>query len=192
VFRVGLEKERVGSLSTVRRLPAYLHLLIQLDAGGREFVSSTHIARDLKLQPDQVRKDIASTGIIGKPKSGYHVPALIRAIEEFLRWDNNTDAFLVGVGNLGSALLGYQRFEEHGLNIVSAFDASPAKIGKIIQGRQILPVSKLGDLAARMHIHIGIIAVPSENAQKLQIQWPPQVSGPSGTSPRPASTCRKM
>jgi redox-sensing transcriptional repressor len=167
VFRVELEKERVGSLATVRRLPAYLHLLKQLNADGREFVSSTHIGRDLKLQPDQVRKDIASTGIVGKPKSGYHVPALIHAIETFLRWDNNTDAFLAGVGNLGSALLGYKGFEDYGLSIVSAFDSSPAKVGKVSHGRQILHMSKLRNLAERMHIHLGIIAVPAESAQEV-------------------------
>jgi redox-sensing transcriptional repressor len=148
VFRVELEKERVGSLATVRRLPAYLHLLKQLNADGREFVSSTHIGRDLKLQPDQVRKDIASTGIVGKPKSGYHVPALIHAIETFLRWDN-------------------KGFEDYGLSIVSAFDSSPAKVGKVIHGRQILHMSKLRNLAERMHIHLGIIAVPAESAQEV-------------------------
>ncbi len=161
------EKARAGNLMSVRRLPAYLNLFKQLNATGREFVSSTHIASELRLQPDQIRKDLALTGIVGKPKSGYHVPALIKAIEEFLRWDNNTDAFLVGAGNLGSALLGYQGFAQHGLSIVAAFDADPAKVGHMVQGYQILPVEKLADLAKRMHVHMGIITVPAEHSQAI-------------------------
>lgn len=160
------DKAKVGNWMSVRRLPAYLHLLRILDANGREFVSTTHMADELKLQPDQIRKDLSMTGIIGKPKIGYHVPTLVKAIEGFLRWDNTTDAVLVGAGNLGSALLGYKGFSAHGLNIVAAFDADVAKVGRMVHGYQILPMDKLPDLIRRMHVHMGIITVPAEYAQE--------------------------
>jgi redox-sensing transcriptional repressor len=107
------------------------------------------------------------TGIIGRPKAGFHVPGLIKAIQDFLGWDNATDAFLVGAGNLGSALLGYKGFEQHGLRIVAAFDADPDKVGSVIHGIQVLPLDKLQDLAVRMRIHMGVITVPAQQAQTV-------------------------
>ena len=157
----------MGSLSTIRRFPAYLHLLKQLNRNGREFVSSTYMATELKIQPDQIRKDLAVTGIVGKPKAGYHVPSLVQAIEEFLGWNNVTDAFIVGTGNLGSALLGYEGFGQHGLNIVAAFDSDETKVGRMVKGFQTMPMEKLGDLAVRMRVRMGIIAVPADAAQEV-------------------------
>lgn len=161
------ENRKAASQMTIRRLPTYLHLLKGINATGRQFISTTHIADELKFQPDQIRKDLSVTGIVGKPKAGYYVPALIKAIEEFLRWDNRTDAFLVGAGNLGSALLGYEGFEQHGLNIIAVFDADDAKVGETIHGYQVQDLSKLCDLAKRMHVRMGIIAVPASGAQMV-------------------------
>jgi len=161
------EKQKVGSLPTIRRLPSYLYILRQLDEAGRDVVSSTHIAERLKLEPIQVRKDLAVTGIEGKPKVGYHVPSLMKAIESFLNWDNSKEAFLVGAGNLGSALLGYQGFERHGMRIVAAFDTDQSKVGTNIHGKDVFALDKLPDLARRMHIRFGIITVPAPFAQHV-------------------------
>ncbi|MBN2584206.1 MAG: redox-sensing transcriptional repressor Rex [Planctomycetes bacterium] len=152
---------------TLRRLPAYHRFLKTLAARGRPVVSCTHIARELSLDPTQVRKDIQITGIVGKPKVGYFVNELIDAIETFLGWKNSSDAFLVGVGHLGTALLGYNGFKEYGLNIVAAFDNSPAKVGTEVHGRQVLPVEDLTELSQRMHVLIGILTVPADSAQSL-------------------------
>ncbi len=159
--------KKVGSLPSIRRLPTYLRVLRQFEEAGRDIVSSNHIAAVLRLDPVQVRKDLAITGIIGKPKVGYFVPTLIKAIEEFLGWDNSCEAFLVGAGNLGSALLGYAGFKDHGLNIVAAFDADPAKVGTEIADKFVLPLEKLANLAKRMHITTGIITVPESTAQRI-------------------------
>jgi redox-sensing transcriptional repressor len=158
-------KYNCASIPTVRRLPIYLHLLKQMQNSGREFVSSTHIAEKLKLESIQVRKDLANTGIVGKPRVGYYVPSLIDAIEKFLGWDNNSEAFLVGVGSLGSALLGYDGFARRGLDIVAAFENDNTKIGSQIRGKEVLGLDKLPGLAARMGIRIGIITVPADEAQ---------------------------
>jgi redox-sensing transcriptional repressor len=152
---------------TLRRLATYHHFLKRLEGIGREVVSCTHIAQELRLDPTQVRKDIEMTGIVGKAKVGYDVAHLVRAIEEFLGWNNTTDAFLVGAGAMGTALLGYEGFRNLGLNIVAAFDAHEAKIGTEIHGKTVLAIEKLPDLARRMHIRIGIITVPGEAAQKV-------------------------
>lgn len=152
---------------SVRRLPAYLRLLKQYHARGREVVSCTRIAEELELNSIQVRKDLAMTGIVGRPKVGYEVPGLIKAIEDFLGWNNTSDAFLVGAGSLGRALMGYGGFSDYGLNIVAAFDVAPDKIGSQVHGREVLPLEKFGNLAQRMHVHIGILAVPAEAAQEV-------------------------
>jgi redox-sensing transcriptional repressor len=109
---------------------------------------------------------LAATGIIGKPKVGYAVPALIDSIETYLGWKNVTDAFVIGAGHLGGALLGYDGFKAYGLNILSAFDTDPAKIGTTIYGKDVLPMDKLPDLVARMHVGIGILTVRAASAQE--------------------------
>ncbi len=152
---------------SLNRLPQYHHYLSGLQAKGIKRVSCSLIGSDLNLVPVQVRKDLQYTGIVGKPKTGYSVPELIQAIETFLGWRNINDAFLVGVGNLGTALLGHERFSNFGLSIVAAFDADPEKIGQRIHGKRVLPLENLADLAERMSIHLGIITAPVESAQNI-------------------------
>jgi len=117
--------------------------------------------------PVQVRKDLQYTGIIGKPKTGYSVSELIQAIETFLGWNNINEAFLVGAGNLGTALLGHERFSKFGLRIVAAFDTDTNKVGQWIHEKAVLSLDKLADLAPRMSIHLGIITAPAEVAQAV-------------------------
>jgi redox-sensing transcriptional repressor len=161
----------VASLSitqaSLRRLPTYHHYLADLETRGIHQISCSQIGRDLNCVPIQVRKDLQYTGIIGKPKTGYVIPDLIQAIDTFLGWNNVNEAFLAGAGNLGTALLGHERFSKFGLRIVAAFDTDPNKIGRWIHKKEILPFKKLGDLAQRMGIHLGIIATPPEVAQAV-------------------------
>ncbi len=85
----------------------------------------------------------------------------------FLGYGNNSEAVLVGVGNLGRSLLTYRNFKEYGLNIIAAFDNDPALTGTEHGGIQILDVRKVSDLCARLNVHIGIITVPAEAAQDV-------------------------
>lgn len=155
------------SEATLRRLPAYLHLLRRYKEEGVEAISCSDIGRELSLDPTQVRKDFEVTGCVGRPRIGFVVTALIDAIETFLGWNNVNEAFLAGAGNLGSALIGYDRLKDYGVHIVAAFDADPKKIGTEVYGRQVMPIGRLTDLAQRMHVRIGIITVPGEHAQSV-------------------------
>ena len=152
---------------SLNRLPQYHHYLSDLRIKGIRTVSCSLIGVDLNLVPVQVRKDLQYTGIVGKPKTGYAVPELIAAIETFLGWNNVHEAFLAGAGNLGTALLGHERFANFGLRIAAAFDTDPEKIGQWVHGKMILPLDKLADLAKRMSIHLGIITAPAEYAQSI-------------------------
>ncbi len=158
---------KVGKLPTIRRLPGYLHLLRLLSEQGQQFVSCTYLAEQLKLDSVQVRKDLSSTGLVGKPRVGFSVPGLIDSIEEYLGWNNSSEAILVGVGNLGTALLGYSGFARHHLDIVAAFDADPQKAGLEISEKTIFPMSKLANLVRRLHIRICILTVPAAAAQQV-------------------------
>jgi redox-sensing transcriptional repressor len=153
---------------TLRRLPIYYQYLKKMQTERKiDYVSSNQIGNDLNILPIQVRKDLQIAEALGKPKIGYEVAELISTIEAFLGWDNTTDGYLIGVGNLGSALLGYQGFREYGLNIIAAFDSDPGKVGAEICGTKVLHVNKLANMIERMGIKIGILTVPAGSAQEL-------------------------
>jgi len=158
---------RAVAEATLRRLPLYHRYCKSLEQEGVVAVSCTHIGKELGFDPTQVRKDIEVTGIVGRPKVGYAVVELLAAIEQFLGWNNVNEAFLIGAGSLGAALLGYTRFQQCGLNIVAAFDTDPAKIGKQIHEKHVLPLDRLPELMRRMHVYIGIVTVPAAAAQNV-------------------------
>jgi redox-sensing transcriptional repressor len=155
------------SLPTVRRLPTYLRLLKELQDEKQLNVSSTYIAERFQLEPIQVRKDLAAMGIVGQPRLGFAVTELTCAIMQFLGWNNASEAFLIGAGNLGSALAGYSGFADYGLNIVAAFDVDKNKTGTRIHDIKVFPLQKLPDLARRLHVHIGILTLPAAAAQSI-------------------------
>jgi redox-sensing transcriptional repressor len=157
---------QVAGVACVKRLPAYLQMLRVLQGEGHEYASGTLLATTHSLERVLVRKDLAVTGIVGTPRRGFRIPELIAAIERFLGWDDQTKAILVGVGNLGTALLGYQGFETLGLRIAGAFDRDPAKIGKWIQGRKVQPITQLAAFVRRGGIRLGVLTVPAADAQE--------------------------
>lgn len=158
---------RTASVPTLKRLPLYLRLLRKMKENGVDYASGAVVARELGLDPIVVRKDLAITGTVGRPRLGFPMDELITAIEDFLGWSNVTDAFLVGVGNLGSALLGYKGFEQYGLRIVAAFDYDPDIIGTEIHGTPILDVKQMPSMAKSMHVQIGVLTVTASVAQEV-------------------------
>ncbi len=160
-----MSKMKIAYVPSIRRLPSYLHIIRQALRNGDQFISGTVIAQELNLEPIQVRKDLAITGIVGKPKKGYPVEALVGAIEHYLGWDQNRDAVLVGAGNLGSALMGYQEFQLHGLHVVAAFDTDPAKVGTLVHGVRVSHMNELSSGIRSLGAEIAILTVPSPFAQ---------------------------
>jgi redox-sensing transcriptional repressor len=160
-----MAKQKISAAPSIRRLPSYLHIIRQLQRDGEEYISGTLIAQELNLEPIQVRKDLAITGITGRPKKGYPVEALTGAIEQFLGWNVPRDAVLVGAGNLGAALLGYPEFRRHGLNIVAAFDKAPEKIGAAVHGVPVLPADTMDVRIRGFGVKTAILTVPSPFAQ---------------------------
>lgn len=153
-------------IPSIQRLPVYLRFLKEQKNRGEALVSCTRIAEEFGQLSVQVRKDLSITGITGRPKVGYRVSELIDAIEAFLGWNGKINAFLVGAGSLGSAILGYEGFSEHGLNIVAAFDINPEKIGKVIHRCPVYDMKEMPDIGSKEQIEIGILTVPSSAAQE--------------------------
>jgi redox-sensing transcriptional repressor len=164
------EAVQKAGAACVKRLPAYLQMLRVLQGEGHEYVSGTVLAGTHNLEPVIVRKDLAVTGITGIPRRGFRVSELIVAIERFLGWDNQSKAILVGVGNLGAALLGYTGFENFGLRIAGAFDRDPAKIGQWVQGRKVQPIERMPAFVKRGGIVLGVLTVPAIAAQETA-EW---------------------
>ena len=158
---------KLASLPTIKRLPSYLHVVEAAAREGRQFISGTVIAEELELEPIQVRKDLAVTGIIGKPRIGFPVQELIEAINSFLDWNHVHNAIVIGSGHLGSALMGYAEFPRHGMHIVAAFDPDPSKIGQVINGVPIYSLDELTDQIRNKSVDLAILTVPSPHAQAV-------------------------
>lgn len=165
---MGCETYKSVPTATLTRLPIYYRYLINLQIQGEKNISSAKISSDMNLSAVQVRKDLACvSSIAGKPKTGFDVDELIKDIALFLGYDNTTDAIIVGVGQLGRTLLSYAGFENYGLNIVAGFDVDERIINSRINGKLIMPMEKLKNFVRRVNVHIGIITVPYQDAQKV-------------------------
>lgn len=153
--------------ASLRRLPQYLKLLIQLANEGQANVTSAELARRLRLDETLVRKDLSMTGFTGKPRVGFPVSGLLTHLEEFLGLHDTKEAFVIGAGRLGQALAQYPGFEKYGLKIVALFDTDEAKMGRMVGDLEIFPLWKAPALARAMQVRIAILTVPPEVAQSV-------------------------
>lgn len=161
-----MERKEI-SKSVLKRLPGYLSYLKSLPEDAPPNISATSLANALGMGEVQVRKDLAMVSDGGRPKVGYRREGLIDDIEQFLGYDNTTDAVLIGAGKLGRALLGYSGFEAYGLNILAGFDANENLEWSHEGGKPILHISKLNSFCRSHKVLMGIITVPAEYAQEV-------------------------
>ena len=163
----GLEgKTAEISKAAFLRFPAYLRYLKAEEAAGVGYVSSSEIAEDMHLSAVCVRKDLALVASEpGKPRLGFAVGKLIGDLERALGYHLKTHACVVGAGRLGRAFLVYDGFEHYGIDVVAAFDISPAQVGAL-RGKPIYPMERLKEIAERENVRLGILTVPGEAAQQ--------------------------
>ena len=157
----------------VRRLSLYLRQLEAFQVRDMRTVSSKQLGEALSLSDAQVRKDLAYFGQFGQPGVGYRVPDLIQRVRRILGTDKVSNTLLVGVGNLGRALISFRGFAQRGFRIVAAFDNDVAKIGKEVAGPTKLHIHALDELPAiakARSARLGILAVPAESAQAVADQ----------------------
>ncbi len=151
----------------IDRLPIYARALSSLDRQGRDVVSSQELGAQLGVTPAQIRKDLSYFGRFGKQGRGYNVKRLLEELHQILGLDRSWRMVVVGVGQLGHAVLSYGGFSPQGFNIIEAFDADPAIVGKQIGDLVVKPVDDMRATLAGQHIDIGIVAVPAAAAQKV-------------------------
>ena len=159
-------KQKEISKSVLKRLPSYVAYLRTLSDSASPYISATALANALGMGEVQVRKDLAMVSDGGRPKIGYLRESLIEDIEQFLGYDNTTDAVLIGAGKLGQALLGYNGFDAYGLNILAAFDAKPTA-DATEDGKPIYPMDQLESFCRANKVLMGIITVPTAYAQEV-------------------------
>ena len=159
-------KRKEISKSVLKRLPGYVAYLRTLSDSASPYISATALANALGMGEVQVRKDLAMVSDGGRPKIGYLRESLIEDIEQFLGYDNTTDAVLIGAGKLGQALLGYNGFDAYGLNILAAFDAKPTA-DATEDGKPIYPMDQLESFCRANKVLMGIITVPTQYAQQV-------------------------
>lgn len=158
-------KERSIATPTIRRLPIYLAVLRRFRAGGQKVVSTTALSVAVGVSDPVVKKDFNMLGAPGITGVGYAIDPLVDGIEAFLGWDNPRRAVLVGVGSLGSALLGRDDIRNRNLNIVAAFDADPRLFDTMVQGVAVYDADMMVEIARRLCVSVGVLTVPDSAAQ---------------------------
>ena len=155
------------SLETIKRLSLYLRNLKGLKEQGIDTVSSRKLTIFLNVTPDQFRKDLSFFGGFGKRGVGYNVERLTEEIENILGVNKERRIAIVGVGKLGTALLGFEGFSKFNIKITSAFDVSKDKVGKEKKGVKINHINDMRDIVKKNNIKIAIISTPPEVAQEV-------------------------
>ena len=156
--------------ATIQRLATYLQVLEAMHKEGVQVISSEPLSRACDVNASQVRKDLAYFGEFGVRGVGYYVSYLLEAIKVCLHANRVWRAALVGVGNLGRALLNHREFRRRGFTIVAAFDCDPFKIGETAYGLEVYCTKTLMERVPELNIEIGIITTPPERAQRAASQ----------------------
>ena len=151
---------------SLERMAQYHQIAIRAGEDGNESLSSVQLAEILGVDETLVRKDMASVGIVGKPRVGYSTGQIIDTLEEILGLSQHTDAVLIGCGGIGSALLRYPGFRKYGLRISAAFDADYAKVNQRVGDYVILPMEKCRSVINTFRVKVAILAVPAGVAQE--------------------------
>lgn len=154
----------------VGRLSLYLRELESFLLADRQTISSKELGAALRLSDAQVRKDLAYFGQFGHPGIGYNVPEVVERVRRILGTDRKSNVLLVGLGNLGHALIAFRGFARKGFEMAAVFDNDAAKVGRNVGGGlsiTVQPLSELNATVRKQGIRLGIIAVPAQAAQGI-------------------------
>lgn len=152
------------SNNVIRRLPRYLRKLDDLSESGVERISSKELGQQLGLTPSQIRQDFSCFGEFGQQGYGYNVAALRQQIAGILGMDRGFKAILIGVGNIGHALMDNFCFSDWGFHLTAAFDIKPELIGTVFQDVPIFSMDSLRDYIRDNPVDVAVLAVPKEAA----------------------------
>ena len=151
--------------ATIIRIPLYLRALQELKEQDGYIISSSDLANLVGVQPAQLRKDLSYLGEFGTRGVGYDISHLKNQLSNRIGLTKKWSIALIGAGRLGQALIRYQEFKKHDLDIRAVFDNDSSKIGKKIENKYILDISEIKDVVKSEGIQIGIITTPADSAQ---------------------------
>jgi redox-sensing transcriptional repressor len=158
-------------MATINRLSIYTRTLQELLEEEVDVISSERLAKQCAVNPAQIRKDLAYFGEFGVRGVGYRVTDLLNQIKEILGLSRSWNLGMVGVGNLGSALIRHANFIRHGYVFTAAFDVDPQKVGKRLpNGLVIRHLDEVEEVVKERDVHVGVITTPSSAAQSVANQ----------------------
>lgn len=152
---------------TVERLSQYRRSLLMILSKEKTHVFSHEIAQMLHITPVQVRRDLMLIGYSGNLRKGYDIKELIELIGRIIDSEKGQRVSVIGLGNLGKAIISYFKGKRSKLSIIAAFDVNPEKINRVYDGVACYHISQLTDIIKQNNIAIGIIAVPAEEAPEI-------------------------
>lgn len=164
-----MNSEKVPDI-IVSRLPVYLRALQYMAASGVATTSSQELGEKVGISAAQIRKDLSQFGEFGKQGTGYHIPFLIDRLLQILKVEQVWDVALVGLGELGHAILRYQGFSNRGFRIVACFDNDPAKVGTQVAGFNVRSVENMKAEIQAEQIKMAMLCVPAAVAQAVTDQ----------------------
>jgi redox-sensing transcriptional repressor len=161
---------KLAPKAVVGRVSLYLRQLETLQRQGTTTTSSSELGAPLSIKNAQVRKDLAFFGQFGHPGVGYRIDELILALRQVLGIDRDWPLALVGLGNLGRALLRYRGFRSRRFKIVAVFDSDSCLIGQIHEGLKVESMDEMLKIVLAHKISLGILCVPADAAQRVADQ----------------------
>jgi redox-sensing transcriptional repressor len=153
--------------ATASRLGLYLRELQHFLRSDVETIKSNVLGHRLGLSDSQIRRDLALFGEFGKRGVGYNVSGLVGALRKALGTDGQWNTVLIGLGNLGSALVRYRGFSQQGFVLQAIFEAEPSKFGAQLEGVPVHNVADLERILPGLHVQMAILAVPAIAAPGL-------------------------
>jgi redox-sensing transcriptional repressor len=158
-------------MATIVRLSIYMRTLKEQLDNDIDVISSERLAKQCSVNPAQIRKDLAYFGEFGVRGVGYRVNDLVNQIRDILGLNRPWNLAMVGIGNLGSALVRHGNFIKHGYIFTAVFDTDPHKVGKKLpNGLVINHICELEDVIREREVHVGLIATPPGEAQSVANQ----------------------
>ena len=160
-----MKKENISD-AVIRRLPRYYRQLTDLCARGVVRISSHSLGQEMNITASQIRQDFSCFGEFGQQGYGYNVEELRAEIGHILGVDNDHHLIMIGVGNLGHALLQNFRFSQTGFSVDAAFDVSPTVVGTTVNGVPIYAMADLDSYIREHSVDVVVLTVPQSVAQE--------------------------
>lgn len=162
-----MEKKKNISMAVIRRLPKYHRYLLGLLKNDVDRISSKELSAKMGFTASQIRQDLNCFGDFGQQGYGYNVADLYKEISSILGLNYEYKTVIVGAGNIGQAVANYSQFDKLGFRLEAIFDVNPKLIGLKIRDVEVLDIDNLGAFLKAKKIDVGVICVPSENAQPV-------------------------